>query len=394
MLYFSRHQTAPVTRPPFGYTWDKNGKQHVVDREAEPQVRAIFATFDSGNFSLSQLCDYLNERDMRPRSGIDWSPANLRAFLVQPFYCGRFRHRGEIHDGTHEPYFSVAEYERRVERLSKRRSGLPNRKNSHPLDCLIRCPECGRHFIKEFNHRPKRGMHYLYYKHQCPGEKTTTRFREADVWNMIDDRIESARFSSAFAENLKALFEKPLSNKRRRNRKEKESIAARITKLERQKERLLDLFTLEEISQSDLLERRRVYESQLALLKQSRDALDQDADLVFEKIASAVDLLRRLPDSYSAAADPAEKIKILRQMADGLTLEGPNSVRMNWKKPYDLLMERPEIVEAISVDRIGGPSGNLSDTVYSRLRQYTKDGNSLSAVEQIIVDFKFWLAGQ
>ena len=390
----TERRTSPVSRPPFGYKWDKNAKQHVIDREAEGPMRAIFAAFDSGNFSLSRLCEYLNERNMHPASGIDWTPANLRAFLVQPFYCGRFRHRGEVYDGTHEPYFSVEEYERRVERLSRRRSGPAQRKNHHPLDCLLRCPDCNRHFFKEFNHRPAREMHYLYYKHHCPDQDKDIRFREGEVWAMLDDAIEAARFSSAFADNLKSLFEKPLSGKRRRNRREKEAITARIEKLSARKARLLDLFSLEEISQEELLERRREYESQIVLLKQNREALSQDAEVVFENIAASIDSLQRIPEEYQAATDSADKVRIFKELAEGLIFEGGNTARINWKKPFDILMTRPEIQQAIELDRIEAEKAKVFKPVHSRLAEYTEVENSLPAVQQMIVDFKLWLASR
>ena len=355
-------------------------------------VRAIFAAFDSENFSLARLCEYLNERKLLRSSGKPWNPGGLRKFLLQPFFYGRFVHRGAVHDGTHEPYFSIEDFERRSRFLSERRSGLVQRQNRHPLACMIRCPDCGRHFIKEFFHRSRDRAPYVYFKHCCPGKKKETRFREAEVWAMIDDAIEATRFSPAFGEFLKAEFEKPLAQKRRRNRKEKQALAARIEKLKAQKTRLLDLFTLEEISQQELLERRRSYESQIDLLHQQREAIDLDGGTVLAEIAASVDSLRQIPESYFATTDPDEKVTILKNTASGLIFDPAGSLRIDWLKPYNILMNCPAVQKAIEVDRIEGAEEKVSDSVSLADTGSTKIEKTLSDVQQMMIDFKFWLA--
>ena len=150
-----------------------------------------------------------------------------------------------------------------------------------------------------------------------------------------------------FAELLKLLFQKPLEKNRRKSKKEIAALSAKIEKLSRKISKLYDLFTDENISRDELSRKRTEYDGQIRLLKAQRDALETPHKKVFEKITAAIEMLKELPELYLKAAAPPQKIKILRKLAAGFTLDAEGILTLDWHAPYGLLMRRPELVEAI-----------------------------------------------
>ena len=285
----------------------------------------------------------------------------MEKLLKNPFYTGRFHYEGGIHEGSHPAIISVERYEKRLERMAANRNGSLSGKTPHLFSKLLSCPRCGRSFIAEKQHGAHNSGTYIYYRHLCPGQNSELRFSESDILAQSDRAVERARFSSAFGEGLKELFRKPLEKSNRQHKKEMEFIAAEISGLQSQKMRLYDLYTLKDVRLEDVTEKLREYDRRIGMMENQFNALSQDSRKVFQRIIETVDYLKELPLAYLRAPTSGEKLKALKSMADGLTLNPEGELRIKWKSPYSLIV-RPEVEAAIdkgsldTLDRIPAAS--------------------------------------
>ena len=270
----------------------------------------------------------------------------MEKLLKNPFYTGRFRYDGDIHDGSHPAMISVERYEKRLERMAANRNGSLSGKKQHLFSKFISCPHCGRAFIAEKQHGAHNSGTYIYYRHLCPGQKTEIRFNESDILAHTDLAVERARFSASFGEELGELFRKPLEKKNRQHKKEMEFITAEISDLQSQKMRLYDLYALKNVRLEDVTEKLREYDRRIGMMENQFKALNQDSKKVFQRIIETVELLKELLLAYLRAGTSGEKLRILNSLADGLTLSPERELRIKWKSPYSLIV-RPEVEEAI-----------------------------------------------
>ena len=337
---------APCRTVPYGYRWDKNDKQHYIDREAEPVVRSLFEEYDAGAYSLSAFVDYCNKNNLLPASGIPWTKGRMEKFLKNPFYCGWFRYKGGVYEGIHQPYFSKEQYDARLARLAANRNGRSGGRRRHLLSKFLRCSKCGRAYVAEEQTGAHDSGRYVYYKHRCGGRRKERRIREDAILTLAGEAVQSLYMEKQFAGRLADLFREPLKKRERHNRKEIRFLTGQIEEWRGRKAKLLDLFTEDGIEKEELLARRDEYERRIGGLNARLKSLTQDNDRVFERIVEAVELIRALPGEFLKAGSPEKQIEALKTMADGLLLTPGGDMEIDWKAPFGYLM-RPEMCQAI-----------------------------------------------
>ena len=236
--------------------------------------------------------------------------------------------------------------------MSSNRNGSLSGRTSHLFSRFVRCPHCGRAYVAELQHGENQSGNYTYYKHRCKNSKGEIRVKEEELLSVIGRTIKEIRFSNSFRDNLKELFGAPLRRHKEKKGKEIAFLSGRIAELNDKKLRLYDLFTESEIDKLELVEKRRQYDGQIKLIQRQRDSLEMDERAVFDKIACAIELIKELPARFLSEKNPARKIQILKSMLSGFALDQDGNLRLEWKKPYSLLM-RDEMKEAIKENRAG-----------------------------------------
>ena len=145
---------------PFGYRSEViNGhKQAVIDPETGPAVKKAFELYATGRYSDRQVAEYLAEEGYRTRRGRMISKAMVRDMLMNPFYIGRLRYRGEEQKGRHyryvesipgihEPLISEELFERCQAVRAKRRRTVKTLQATrwvYMLNRVVVCARCGR----------------------------------------------------------------------------------------------------------------------------------------------------------------------------------------------------------------------------------------------------------
>lgn len=170
-------------RVPYGYSYNKATKEFTPDDQESKVVKRIFELYEMEQ-SLCQVCRYLNERNIKPRSGKDWTPTTIRKILTNVFYIGQYRYnvsqqgagykpRSEeewiTFEEHHEPIIDI-ELFNRIQFLLKRnrRGGVPDgqaytRKNIHIFAGLVKCGTCGANMSATLDRRRADGWRPSIY---------------------------------------------------------------------------------------------------------------------------------------------------------------------------------------------------------------------------------------
>ena len=102
----------------------------------------MFEWYATGNYSLARLEIELYKAGLRTEKGRMVCTSRLHRLLSEPFYCGKMRWSGGIHDGRHEPIITKDLFNK-VQRVLKRQTENPHyRKHSPLFKSKIFCEHC------------------------------------------------------------------------------------------------------------------------------------------------------------------------------------------------------------------------------------------------------------
>lgn len=202
---------------PLGYRLDN--RKLVIDQEEAATVRMIFERYVALR-SIGALVDELHTTGIRTkvrhykdgstRGGTSYRQGPLAWLLKNPVYLGKVAHRGELHEGEHEPIIDEALWRETQLILAENRQDRPLGKGSrYPslLTGLLTDPD-GRAMTPTFTTRGAQRHHY-YVTRLKPGEDRKTAWRvpagEVDRavlgavadWLRSGDRLNSGQEASA-----------------------------------------------------------------------------------------------------------------------------------------------------------------------------------------------------
>lgn len=141
-------------KPPFGYTYDKNSEQFIEHNEELCYVKEIFNLYVNGH-GFQYIANTLPNGSRR---GKDWGKENVKAIVLNPFYCGLLSWRRQT-DGKQnardiwieapnhyvKPIISRTTWESCWRIYSEKRNGnmVPKHyKTSFLLQGLLSCEKC------------------------------------------------------------------------------------------------------------------------------------------------------------------------------------------------------------------------------------------------------------
>lgn len=163
-----------MSRPPLGYTFDKDLNLVVVEEEAK-LVQEVFRLYLSG-MGRNKIANHMNEYS-RMKEGGRWAPKEIKTILLNHRYIGlnHFKpaHWEEskriLHKGDHEAIISQEDFEH-AQKIFKRRSTGEMSKNSYlyAYSGILQCGKCGSNF--NGNSTKKRladGTYKTYKGYRC-----------------------------------------------------------------------------------------------------------------------------------------------------------------------------------------------------------------------------------
>ena len=254
---------------PYGY---RLVNSHLVIEEEEANiVRLIYNLYTEQFMGFSNICDYLNTNNIITSVKSVWSKSSVGCILKNEVYTGKTVYNRRAGKGkgvkfndesewlyvndTHEPIISQEQFNITKEMLSTKRkqSGVKNISRSNlsflPLGGKIICGNCKNIYTGSSGVSKKRGKIYYYMcvshkrygKSVCRNHMIPAELLEKFVLYRIKDILTSDMYKKHFEEQLKKSIDSLKAKK-----KDISNINANISKLIKQKDKLLTLIIEED----------------------------------------------------------------------------------------------------------------------------------------------------
>lgn len=244
--------------PPTGY--DYTGGLLQVNEYQAIQVREAYRLFLAGS-SINAVSRKLSE-SYSPA----WTPSKVRSVLKNSLYIGRVHFKGREYPGVHTPIIDEDSFREAQELLLGRPgSGRPAFRAGYLLSGLLKCGRCGSRYAAGH------GKYACYSRSKNSGKYVRDPDCDNRSWpipaldGVVLGRLRELMGNPYIIEKLS----QPLSPA---IQPDPQRTASRLAELDRQLERLLDLYQLGELPRETLVQRTRELEKEKAALEAQREA--------------------------------------------------------------------------------------------------------------------------
>ena len=309
-------------KAPLGYlnvrARDENGREIrtiALDEGRAPLVRLAFSEYATGNWTVRQLAEYLNNRGLTipPTARKPANPVSVRllqTLLRNPYYKGVISFQGVEYAGAHEPLVDAAIWQTVQDILTAHTNGERQRMHNHHLKSTIVCGLCGaRLLVQHATSRTSSTYHYFvcarrHRVHDCTFKAVLideVEARVAELYQRIqlssDDRREIERYLRAEFEHIQANRQQDIQR-----------LTTRQQQLEDQRHKLLEAHYEGAIPLDLLKKEQDQLTSSILAIQRELDGYTADAALVEQHLTQALDLLEDCQRLYLAVPDRLKKL--------------------------------------------------------------------------------------
>ncbi len=318
-------QGGTVGRAPLGYLSVRtvqNGRDErtvEVDVERGYRITWAFHRYATGEVSMSQLADALNQQGMTTRAtptrdAGTVTTRTVHLLLTNPYYKGVVTLNGAQYPGTHEALVDEATWADVQDVLAARRNGERSRIHNHFLKSTVHCYSCGRRLIVH-HARSKTGRVYDYFI--CSGRQSKTtgcKQRAIPIWR-AEQFVEEAYLRIKLYPEQRQTLEKIALARLRRRMESLEIRAAegtaQLQQIDEHRSKLLEAHYAGAIPRELFLtEQRRLNKAQANATKDLAEAT-LDTSTAERDIRDTLDLVQNAHDLY-IGADEATKLQLNR----------------------------------------------------------------------------------
>ena len=313
-------------KAPLGYinvrARDEHGREIrtvELDQQRAPLLRLAFTEYATGNWTVRQLAEHLNNRGLTipPTARKPANPVSVRllqTLLRNPYYKGVISFQGVEYPGAHEPLVDAATWQTVQDILTAHANGERQRMHNHHLKSTIVCGLCGaRLLVQHATSRTSSTYHYFvcarrHRVHDCTFKAVLideVEARVAELYQQIrlssDDRREIERYLRMEFEHIQANRQQDIQR-----------LTTRQQQLEDQRHKLLEAHYAGAIPLDLLKKEQDQLTSSILAIQRELDGYTADAALVEQHLTQALDLLEDCSRLYAAA--PAHLKKLLNQV--------------------------------------------------------------------------------
>jgi len=317
--------------PPFGFDYDRETKNLVINEEEKEVVKMIYDLYASGK-SLSAIADYLNKALISPRgkNAKGWYSTGIRQVLINPAYKGetivnRHCHIADINKADLSKAIRIAVPQIiSIDRWDIAQARLSNNKHVKPTDGglftlqgLVKCGLCGCSYRAE---RMGGGRYYV-----CRGQLKTAHLDGSP--RCKNKNLRADRLEQAVLKRLNDIINDPnqvivvLKDGITNLKKRESDLEARLLPIERRlreitemKSRLADKFIIDNMDGGKYNAARQSLEKEEARLM----ALRKDCD---PNQLSELDSIREYIKRYQGLVDDMV-FNLEGEEAEGVMLQG------------------------------------------------------------------------
>ena len=309
-------------KAPLGYVNVRGRDEHgrevrtvELDEERAPLVRLAFTEYATGNWTVRQLAEHLNNRGLTipPTARKPTNPVSVRllqTLLRNPYYKGVISFQGVEYPGAHEPLVDAATWQTVQDILTAHTNGERQRTHNHHLKSTIVCGLCGaRLLVQHATSRASGTYHYFvcarrHRVHDCTFKAVLideVEARVAELYQQIrlssDDRREIERYLRAEFAHIQANRQQDIQR-----------LTTRQQQLEDQRHKLLEAHYAGAIPLDLLKKEQEQLTSSILAIQRELDGYTADAALVEQHLTQALDLLEDCHRLYLAVPDRLKKL--------------------------------------------------------------------------------------
>lgn len=289
-----------------------------VDPVRAPLVAWAFEQYATGQYSISQLRDLMEEQGLTTRASPSRaerpvSNSRLAGILRDPYYTGVNRYKGKLYVGRHEAIISKETFLKVQEILDQRnREGDRDIKHFHYLKGVMFCGECsdaGRRSRLLYSQNTGNGGTYEYFI--CTAKQRrlckTPAVRVEQIEAHIVDVIARERFDSAAIDAVSDLVTEAVGSLLAADRDAKTQLRKQLEKLEAQEERLIDLAATGALEVTKLSDRIAKTTLQKEAVKEKLARATERLNYGAERALAHLELLRDPGNLYRHAPEAARR---------------------------------------------------------------------------------------
>ncbi len=261
---------------PLGYV-NVKGKGIIPDILTAPFIKKAFEAYATGNFTLRQIREKINELGLKSKSNKELSISNYQQILKNPIFTGLMRYNGEIYEGKHEPIITKKLFDSVQEVMMRKSKPKGKGLKSYLYRGFFRCGECGCFITTE----TQKGHNYLRCtKRKNPCEQKYVR--EEIITSEIKENIKKVSLPLDWAKWLIEENQKDQSTEIQSSEIFSETTKTEISLLDSKIEKLMTLYLENALSLEEYRESKNKLVNSKQLLKEKLSAFEKKSHNRFE----------------------------------------------------------------------------------------------------------------
>lgn len=321
--------------PPLGYIGDPRTKRMIVLEEEARHIKEAFLLYNTGKWSVQRIADHLQKKGLRTRRGGIIYKGTLHRTLLNPIYCGMFRWKEQLYNGTHEPIISKRIFDEVQRKMFPEKFLKREDKRKFAFRGLMVCGECGLKITAEI----KKGHTYYRCTKSFGTKKCSQQYiREEDLIERIGEEMKKVRFDDEVLDLIVDASKEKYRHLQTEKSDTKDELKKTLETIDRRKDLLVEKFIDNAIPReiydkkfSQLSEERANAEEQLRNIKKNTADVIGGIETIAQFVKSAHDIFTQ--------GDLEVKKEIAGILSSNFTLEDRKIAYCNLNEPFSWLVE-------------------------------------------------------
>lgn len=315
---------------PIGYDYDQKTGKLVENKYESMQVKEAFDLFNKRT-PIATICRIMNDKGYRTRYG-EWKEGSVRYMMTNRAYLGEVKHKDKWYDGLHDGIIEESIFNKAQEIMKERDKDndkyRPGKRYRTPLGGMIWCAHCTAKYHWRNNGRNKDGTYRSYYicYSRAKGDKKMIKdpncknktYRDFTLEEIIYNEIRKLKTDPDYFTQLKESVD---------HTARKKMIERRISQIDSQVSKLMDLYTLGTIDIG-------VIKMKTAPLNDEKKSLEAELANLEEEISYITqEEVTGLVETFEAVLEEGDSYKIhdaIAELIDHIVIDG-EEIRIHWK---------------------------------------------------------------
>gem|GEM_PF-1403870 len=334
------------------------------DEERFPLLRLTIERFLTGNYTVSQVLDYLNNdlgyrsRKTRKLGGQPMTQSKLYKLFADPFSYGKICWGGEeswLHDSCPR-LMSEDEFHKIQKLLCRRNLPRPSKHFELPYRGIFRCSNCGNAVIPYVtNKKLKNGKSAQYIFLKCTRNNHHIKCNESQIpvhefEKQVLTILKSISISESFHDWAIKWLQTEHSDQKTDQKTILDSHTKNLLELQEKINRLIDMYSSNMISKEEFKDLKTKYENERQQTDNQIKALNNVTDNWINLAVKTIDFARDAKNVFETA-NMETRMEIVRALGSEFLLHD-KKLYISLLKPYLVFKEHADLVN-LDIARVG-----------------------------------------